>query len=162
MHLLHLNSSLPIKQQVTILLVESNPEETDLLQSALAKTDLDVSLQVVSNGLEAVYYLAGKEPYDNLKDYPLPVLVITPLSMRKFSGLDLFNWIKHQPQLQHLPVILKVALDEQNSVPNTSIARLSSLPYLSGSLSCEALVDVIQCILNQEAASHSVDTIMAS
>lgn len=162
MHLPHLQSSLPARQKATILLVESNSEEVSLLQKTLAEIDLEISLQVVDNCLEAVYYLAGKEPYADASDYPLPVLVITPLNMRKFSGLDLFNWIKYQPQFKHLPIILKVALEDKNSALIDPIAQLSSFPYFSSSLSCKALAEVIRWVLHQEVVSQLADTIVAS
>jgi len=63
-------------------------------------------LQVVRDGREALAYLAGKDLYAKRADYPLPCLVLLDLKMPKMTGLDVLRWIRSQPALQGLRVII--------------------------------------------------------
>ena len=83
-----------------------NDSDLIFLERAIRKAGVSVSLQLVRNGEEAVNYLLGEGKYADRERYPLPMLIITNMKMLRMNGLELLAWVKQQPNLKHLPVIV--------------------------------------------------------
>ena len=90
----------------TVLYVEDDPNDVLLMRHAWTKVSTPNPLQVVSDGEEALRYLSGEGRYANRIEHPIPVLVLLDLKMPKVSGLDVLRWIRSQPRLRVLPVIV--------------------------------------------------------
>ena len=90
----------------TILLADDDENDVFLLKTALSKAGVAISVVHVSNGEEALHYLAGDGVFSDRAKYPFPCLLITDLKMPKFSGFDLL--VRARPILEstHLPVIV--------------------------------------------------------
>ncbi|PSR17150.1 two-component system response regulator [filamentous cyanobacterium CCP3] len=90
----------------TILLVEDNPKDVFLVQRAARRAGVTTPLQVVSDGDAALNYLSGVAPYGDRAAYPLPVLVLLDLKLPRRSGAEVLAWIRQQPRLRRLPVVV--------------------------------------------------------
>ena len=77
-----------------------------LLQHVLAKTGIRNPLQTVKDGKEAKDYLAGNPPFDERRRHPLPGLVLLDLNLPYWSGFEVLEWIRGQPELRRLPVLV--------------------------------------------------------
>ena len=66
-----------------ILLVEDNPGDVRLTEEAFKDCNIQVDLDVVSDGEQAIRYLNRIEPYQNSK---LPDLVLLDLNLTKING----------------------------------------------------------------------------
>ena len=93
-------------RRANILLVEDDPNDVVLVRKAVQKTLLGIPLAVVSNGQEAVHYLKGDGPYANRDMYPFPDILLLDLKMPLMNGFELLRWIRRQPRLKRLPVIV--------------------------------------------------------
>jgi|SRR5664279_2822817 CheY-like chemotaxis protein len=91
---------------VTILYVEDEESDVMLLQHVLAKTGIHNPLQTVKDGKEAKDYLAGNPPFGERGLHPLPGLVLLDLNLPYWSGFEVLEWIRQQPQLRRLPVLV--------------------------------------------------------
>ena len=89
-----------------ILLVEDDPNDALLVAKAFQKTLGGIPLQVVPNGQEAVNYLKGEGRYANRAEHPFPDIVLLDLKMPLMNGFDVLRWIRQQPKLRRLPVIV--------------------------------------------------------
>jgi CheY-like chemotaxis protein len=89
-----------------ILQVEDREEDVFLLRRALSRAGLDVLVQVASDGQEAIDYLAGTGKYSDRQQYPLPYLVLLDLKLPLLMGLDVLAWIRTQPALRSMVVIV--------------------------------------------------------
>lgn len=91
----------------TILLVEDNPADILLMRRAFRKEELvNTSLQVVADGDAAVSYLSGEGEYGDRDRYPFPDVVLLDLKLPRRSGHEVLAWIKQQPELKRLPVVI--------------------------------------------------------
>ncbi|MCK5545342.1 MAG: response regulator, partial [Desulfobulbaceae bacterium] len=90
----------------TILLVEDNPNDVILIERAFRKANIANPLQRVTDGEQAVAYLAGERPYAERARCPLPVLMLLDLKLPRKSGLEVLEWLRDQPSLKRLPVIV--------------------------------------------------------
>jgi CheY-like chemotaxis protein len=91
---------------VPILYVEDEEADVVLLRHVFQKTGIPNPLQAVKDGKLAKDYLAGKAPFDDRKRHPLPGLVLLDLNLPYWSGFEVLAWIRQQPQLRGLPVVI--------------------------------------------------------
>jgi CheY-like chemotaxis protein len=90
----------------SILYVEDEETDVMLLQHALAKAGIRNPLQTVKDGKVAKDYLAGNGLFGDRKLYPLPGLVLLDLNLPYWSGFEVLEWIRQQPHLRRVPVIV--------------------------------------------------------
>jgi CheY-like chemotaxis protein len=91
---------------VSILYVEDEEADVVLLRHVFEKMGIPDPLQAVKDGRLAKDYLAGNPPYDDRQQYPLPGLVLLDLHLPYWSGFEVLEWIRQQPQLRRLPVVI--------------------------------------------------------
>ena len=84
------------KPQV-VLSVDDNDVDGALLERAFKRTSIPARLYRVSEGPQALAYLAGDGIYRDRDSYPLPDLVLLDLAMPKMSGVEVLKWIRQQP-----------------------------------------------------------------
>ena len=89
-----------------ILQVEDNENEAFLLRKIFDRTGIGNPVRVVTDGQMAVDYLSGAGHFADREKHPLPVLVLLELNLPKKDGLQVLDWIRRQPALKNLVVIL--------------------------------------------------------
>jgi CheY-like chemotaxis protein len=73
-------------------------------------------LQVVADGEKAIAYLKGQGSYRNRAEYPLPSLVLLDLKLPKLDGFEVLKWIRAEPGLRNLPVIVLTSSEQIRDV----------------------------------------------
>ena len=91
---------------ITILYVEDEETDVMLLQHVLTKVGISNPLQTVKDGKAAKDYLAGDGRFADRNAYPLPGVVLLDLNLPYWSGFEVLEWIRQQPQLRRLPVLV--------------------------------------------------------
>ncbi|MBD2740160.1 response regulator [Coleofasciculus sp. FACHB-1120] len=128
----------------TILLVEDDSNDVFLIQRAFRKANLLNPLQVVENGEAAVFYLAGKQPYSDRDRYPLPALILLDLKLPRKSGLEVLEWLRQQPDLKRLPVVVLTSSEENRDINRAY--DLGANSYLVKPVAFEALLDMVKTL----------------
>jgi CheY-like chemotaxis protein len=100
----------------TILLAEDQEQDVILMQKAFQKTGIPNPLKVVRDGQEAINYLAGCGEFSARAQYPLPVLMLLDLKMPGMDGFDVLAWIRTQPYLAMLRVVVLTTSDLTSDV----------------------------------------------
>src|SRR5882757_8358893 len=90
----------------TILLVEDDPNDVLLVRKAAQNTLAGIPISVAPNGEEAVNYLSGTGAYADRSKYPFPDIVLLDLKMPVMNGFEVLRWVRSQPALKRLPVII--------------------------------------------------------
>jgi len=90
----------------TILVAEDDPTDAFFLQRAFAKTGVSVGLKFVRDGQEAIDYLRGEAPFADRAAHPMPQLLMLDLKMPRLNGFEVLHWLKAQPGLKRLLVIV--------------------------------------------------------
>jgi CheY-like chemotaxis protein len=128
----------------TILLVEDNPKDVFLIQRAFRKAGITTPLQVVNDGDAAVYYLSGTVPYSDRTAHPLPVLVLLDLKLPRRSGAEVLSWIRQQPQLRRLPVVVLTSSREYTDINH--IYDLGANAYITKPPEFDQLVNILETL----------------
>jgi CheY-like chemotaxis protein len=101
------------KGEAGLLIVEDDPDALFLLKRAFMKVGLSVPVRVVMDGEDAVAYLSGQGAYADRTSHPLPCLVLLNLKLPKKSGLEVLEWIRQQPRLRRIPVVIVTTSGEE-------------------------------------------------
>lgn len=64
------------------------------------------SLKIARNSDEAILYLRGVGIYSNRRNYPTPDALILDCGNADCSDLNVLSWVRGQPEMSELPVIL--------------------------------------------------------
>jgi len=92
--------------EITILYVEDEETDIMLLQHVFTRVGITNLLRTVKDGKEAKEYLAGNPPFADRQKHPLPGLLLLDLNLPYWSGLEVLAWIRQQPRLRWLPVVI--------------------------------------------------------
>jgi CheY-like chemotaxis protein len=90
----------------TILLVDDDSNDALLVRKAAQKTLEGIPISVVNNGQEAIEYLKGQGVYADRAKYPFPDIILLDLKMPVMNGFEVLRWVRAQPKLKRLPVIV--------------------------------------------------------
>jgi len=93
-------------QPFTILHVEDDPNDVLLVNRAIQKSNAAMIVRSVTDGDQALAYLAGRESFADRQEFPLPHLVLLDLKMPRKSGLEVLAWIRQQPRLKRMVVVI--------------------------------------------------------
>jgi len=97
------------EKRYTLMVVEDDTGEVMLIQRAFEKARVVSPIQIIGDGEEAVAYLSGQGKYADRQVYPLPSLLILVLKLPRRSGFEVLEWLRAQPGLKRLPVVVLTA-----------------------------------------------------
>lgn len=128
----------------TILLADDNPDDALLMKLAFRKAGIINPIHVVKDGTEAIEYLKGEGAFTNRKKFPFPALLLLDLKMPRLSGFDVLSWIRQQPGLKRLVVIV---LTHSNETPDIDRAHdLGANSYLVKPSNFNSFVDMVKSL----------------
>lgn len=128
-----------------ILLVEDDSNDILFIQRAFRRSDLEnPGIQVVRDGDEAVAYLSGEGDYANRNIYPLPGMILLDLKLPRRSGLEVLEWLRSQPVLKRIPVVILTSSKEHIDVNRAYDIGVNS--YLLKPVNYKALNEMIKTL----------------
>ena len=92
--------------QSPILHVEDREEDVFLMNYAFKRADIKLPVHVAEDGQKAIDYLAGAGQFADRERYPIPCLVLLDLQLPFKTGLEVLSWLRQQPSLKSLIVIV--------------------------------------------------------
>src|ERR1051326_4028023 len=95
----------------TLLLAEDD-NDVFFLERALNDAGVRAVLQRVRDGEEAIAYLQGQGDYGDRARFAMPSLVLLDLKMPRRNGVEVIQWLRAQPGLKRLPVVVLTASRE--------------------------------------------------
>ena len=103
-------------EAIRILLVEDNPDDIEITKRALSKIRLANHLDVVRDGEEALKFLRHQGEFTDHANSPRPDLILLDLNLPKVNGKEVLTAIRHDDDLNAIPVIKLTASSRDEDV----------------------------------------------
>jgi len=123
---------------VSILVADDDAQDTMLVQMAVERACLNLRLEAVKDGEEAINYLMGREPYADRNAHPFPSMMLLDLKMPRVNGFDVLDFVRRQPGLRQLPIVIFSSSDDPKDIRRAYDAGANSYlckPHSHGDLS---------------------------
>ena len=122
-----------MRDPVTILLVEDNPDDAALTELALR--EVPASLEVARDGQQALDYL-----FNDAND--LPQLVLLDLRLQHIDGLDVLRRIRENERTRLTPVVILTSSSAPDDV--TSGYRYGANSYVHKPLNFDQFTELLR------------------
>lgn len=137
-----MNASLQnLVAESTILLAEDDNDDAFLMSRAFRKAHLLNPIVRVNDGEQAIAYLRGEGEYADRERFPLPFLLLLDLNMPRVSGFEVLQWLRQQPELRRLLVVILTSSTRDLDVKHAY--DLGANSYLSKPASFEELIQLL-------------------
>lgn len=129
-----------MNEKETILLVDDSENDICLVRIAFKNAEITNPIQEAHNGDEAIAYLQGDPPFDDRARFRLPAVMLLDLNMPRRNGFQVLEWLRAQPSLKRLTVIVLTASLREEDVDHAF--DLGANSFLVKPSSIEALTNI--------------------
>ncbi len=135
-------------RQPSILLVEDNPVDIDLLRRAFQRRNLSNPLEVARDGLEALEFLDRWER----GELAPPAVILLDIKLPKVDGLEVLRRIRAHDRFRRIPVVMLTSSSEDRDIATAYDSGANS--YIVKPVDFAKFVDVAEqvelywCLLN--------------
>lgn len=123
---------------VRLMLVEDNPADVFLIQTALELSDVVVQLSVAWNGQDAL------EQLQKLSEEQQPNLILLDLNMPRMNGFELLAAVRTDPALAHLVVVMLTTSNAPADIKRAYALQVNS--YVTKPVNLEEFLQLIQLL----------------
>ena len=97
-----------------MLLIDDDPNDIELIQLAIRDLSFIRTLDILSDGEQAINYLLGTTTQPPVRQ--LPRLVLMDLKLPKLTGVEVLREIRQNPVTQFLPVVIMTSSSEESDL----------------------------------------------
>ncbi|PKL47513.1 MAG: response regulator [Planctomycetes bacterium HGW-Planctomycetes-1] len=102
------------QKRANVLLVEDEPGDQKLIETAILSNNSRVNLKIVSSGEEALDYLRAS--MENPEQCPKPSLILLDLNMPGMGGREFLKVVKADNELCSIPVVIVTTSDDEGDI----------------------------------------------
>ncbi len=128
----------------TILLVEDNPDDAELLEYAFRKAGIANPLLALADGDAAVNYVGERGAYADRTRHPLPELILLDLKLPRRSGFEVLGFIRGQDATRHTPVVVLTSSSQPGDIQRAYEAGANS--YLVKPVGRDTLIEMVRSL----------------
>jgi CheY-like chemotaxis protein len=128
----------------SILMAEDDENDVFFIERAFKQAQIANPLNRVRDGEEAIAYLKGESAYADRDKFPLPHLVLLDLKMPRKNGFEVIEWVRQQPGLRRLPLVVLTSSKEGPDVNRAY--ELGANTYLVKPVKFEGLVEMMKTL----------------
>lgn len=132
----------------TVLIIEDNVGDVEILKDAFSHCDLNSIQHVVNDGERALDFLMKR---DGFEKHPTPDIIILDLHMPRVDGLQVLESLKAKGVLNEIPIIVftgKLDQERRDICEQHGISRALEKPYTMDGYG--ELVEIVASILKEK------------
>ncbi|WP_024326388.1 response regulator [Thioalkalivibrio sp. AKL19] len=136
-------------RQPSILVVEDNPVDIDLMRRAFERRNLTNPLEIARDGVEALEFL---EHWERGELAP-PAVILLDIKLPKVDGLEVLRRIRAHERFRRIPVVMLTSSSEDRDIATAYDCGANS--YIVKPVDFGKFVEVAEqvelywCLLNQ-------------
>jgi len=131
----------PAGQPIEVLLVEDDPGDILLIREAFEFNKVHNTLNVVSDGEQALDYLRGAGDYTGAIR---PDLVLLDLNLPRKDGREVLAEVKSDPDLRTIPIVVLTTSEAEEDVLKSY--QLHANAYVTKPVDFERFVSIVRQI----------------
>jgi CheY-like chemotaxis protein len=128
------------------LVAEDDPNDALLLHWAFKRAGIQATIHFVSDGVEAIDYLRGKQLFEKVASSTLPGMFLLDLEMPRLSGFGVLEWLRKHPHLRPYRVVVFSA--SQSAVDMAKAVALGADLCLPKTSDPDELAQVVKTLEN--------------
>jgi CheY-like chemotaxis protein len=105
--------TVPSSNTATVLLVEDNPKDVQLIEDAFETVSDDIRVHAVADGAEALAFLSDRRAD---RTQPFPDLLLLDLNVPRVHGFEVLEELREDSTLAALPVIVLTCSDDRTDI----------------------------------------------
>jgi CheY-like chemotaxis protein len=115
-----------LSNPVSILIADDDTQDAMLVKMAAQRAAVGFRLESVTDGEQAIDYLLGRERYADRQTHPFPSMMLLDLKMPRLSGFDVLDFVRREPELRRLPVVIFSSSDDPSDIKRAYEAGANS------------------------------------
>ena len=135
-----------------ILLVSDDRTACAWFGMAVERTGLNIRLQTVTDGEQAIDYLEGRGDYAARFIHPVPDLVILDLDSQLAGGLFFLSWLRASASRSFLPVVILSTFAYKGAL--ATVFAMGNNTLITAPFELEGWKTVVQQIWNLAMERH--------
>ena len=134
-------------RRITVILVEDDPNDVLLIRRAFERTGGNMTLIHLSDGDDAIRYLAGEAPYDVRSTSPEPTIMLLDIKLPRRSGFEVLSWARSQSSAaKRIPILMLTTSAQKADVDRAF--ELGATAYLRKPSRARLLSDMVADLKN--------------
>lgn len=109
----------------TVLLVDDNPDDCDIIKEAWDEIPIGRKLRLVHDGTDLLDYLYRREVFSSRESSPRPSLILLDLNMPRMSGEEALAEIKKDSHLATIPIVVLTTSKASRDIEHTAGRRVN-------------------------------------
>jgi len=130
-----------VSRPLSVLLVEDNPGDADLVIETLEQGKLKLDIAVAVDGAQALARLLRQPPFEAVVS---PDLILLDLNLPKVTGREVLARIKQEPGLREIPVVVLTSSDAEHDIVRSY--QLGANCYVTKPVGLVAFQTIVQAI----------------
>ena len=126
----------------SILLVEDNPDDADLILRALRTGRISGEVVIAHDGVEALDYLFGTGAYAGRDLRVMPACLLLNLRLPKLDGFEVLRRLRADPRTRLIPTVVLTSSCEPQDV--WAAYRLGASSYICKPVSFSLFADAVR------------------
>src|SRR5512140_3179142 len=103
-------------QKHTLLIVDDDDDARFLAQHTFQRLGSKYKIQLAASGDEAIAYLKGEGKFADRTKFEFPAYILTDLKMEPGDGFHLLQFIKDNPALSIIPVVMLSSSEDHDDI----------------------------------------------
>jgi CheY-like chemotaxis protein len=125
-----------------VLYVDDDADAAFFLHHVWERAQIPRPLLHLNLAQQAIDYLAGHGDYADRRKFPLPCLVLLDLNMPAMGGFDVLRWIRQQPHLAALKVVVLSGSHRETDLQTAQ--NLGALDYVTKPSDPSRLLQIVR------------------
>ena len=131
-----------MKREYEIIIVEDNPEDSELMMRSLKKNNLSNNLILLEDGELALDFFFRRGKYKERKATKSNLMIFLDLKLPKVDGLEILRQLKSNKNTKKIPVVI-VSSSKQDPDINTAY-ELGANSYVVKPVDYEKFTETIK------------------
>ncbi|MEU7607761.1 response regulator [Micromonospora sp. NPDC049204] len=128
-------------QPVRILVVDDDPGDVLMIEEALADSDVDKVIDVVSDGEEAMEFLRAEGRHEQARR---PDVILLDLNMPRMDGRQVLSAVKQDEDLRTIPIVVLTTSNADTDIVGSYTLQANA--YVTKPIDLDDFNDVVRRI----------------